>query len=797
MPSVRLGRRKLFFVLAVAVAYLVGVAGGFEADDRGVSPDPLAFRAADLAPAPDLVDGLQRLTRIDGNNMLVQTSDGDLAFLPGVNLGPAVPGETDTNVAADGERYKRWFPEIAAAGFQAIRVDRLRPAAFYRELKAFNEANEQDPLYLIHGVALPERAVATTRDLLHIAVRNGLLTSVEETVSAANGGGGQDQSGVRYDADVGPWLVGWVVGDELDPQVVLRTDQNIDGASFQGAFIRSAEDATATEAFLAESMNRVAAVQAGFGRMVPVAFGNTAITDPLRHHYEPIEENDLVQIDANNIVAADGWAGGVFASYEAYPSYPDFQWLEPGLARYRHNGQVDPYAGYLNQLSRHHSAMPVVVSSFGVPSGLATARSGPLGRDHGGLDEVTQMAVNAAMLRTVADLGAAGGFYASWVDEWHRAAWNTEPFEGEPERRAVWTNAWSADANFGLMAAEPGAEPTVVIDGSSREWTTNGSTVLFEGHGAVRSLRAAHDEGWLYLSLLVDDSDRLAHSAVSLGFDVIDGRAGSLPTGQPELAADYALKVSDGQAQLLVAEHSDAVARLAAQSAVTARRAPISRSTSPEGQWLVKRYGIDRPAEQQSEVGGVQASADYSSTTDEGLADLSTKASADRTVDKSSAAEVWKPHALVVREAGHDRRTGAAIPSLLSTPGELVRGTNDRNDPHFDSRATFQVEGNHLEVRLPWQGIGLSDPSGHRAYVVNDNGAVATSSVERILITIAAGGRIEALAEYRWERWNEVSWRQVPKNGLGLMSEAARDVLQNGHRPGSAPAAVSTDFAAE
>ncbi len=454
-----------------------------------------------------------------------------------------------------------------------------------------------------------------------------------------------------------------------------------------------------------------------------MAFVHWPTTDPITHPLEPIEVEDLVNIEANHIQPADGWLGGTFASYHAYPYYPDFQRFEPGIVDFAYNGQVDPFAGYLTQLRDHHSQMPVMITEFGVPSGHAHAHYGPLGRNQGGHDEATQMAMNAEMMTMISDLGLSGGYLFAWVDEWFKLTWNTMDFEAPAERRPLWMNAWTNEAHFGLMAAEPGDSQAVVIDGSDAEWADNGSQVVYEGDGPIQLVRAYKDEGWLYLMVRTDSADRFLARSVTVGFDVIDGGGGTLPTGEPDEVSDYAVTVSDGEATLMAAGHADPYRRL---------------------------YGLG---------------LDLIPVNPTNLLD---------------GAGSWQPQTLIVNRPYEDPVTGRSLPAESMVPGELVRGVTDRSNPAFDSRASWQIADNILEIRLPWQGVGFSDPSSRTAYVVTDSGAVETVAVERVGINIGTDGQLLSTNGYSWDPWQSVTWRQVPKQGLEQVTDAANATLVQG-----------------
>ena len=78
-------------------------------------------------------------------------------------------------------------------------------------------------------------------------------------------------------------------------------------------------------------MDELATAEVTRGRTMPIAFVNWPTTDPLRHPDEPQRTEDAVGLDANHVRSTSAWPGGTFASYHAYPYYPDFQRHEPAL----------------------------------------------------------------------------------------------------------------------------------------------------------------------------------------------------------------------------------------------------------------------------------------------------------------------------------------------------------------------------------------------------------------------------------------------------------------------------------
>jgi hypothetical protein len=260
----------------------------------------------------------------------------------------------------------------------------------------------------------------------------------------------------------------------------------------------------------------------------------------LRHPEEPLAQEDLVQLDANHVRATAAWPGGTFASYHAYPYYPDFQRHELGLLAYRYAGRADPYAGYLNALKRHHGSIPTMVTEFGVPSSIGSAHAGPLGRSQGDHSEREAMRIDAELLRVIRDQGLAGGFVFALTDEWFKFTWNTITHQ-DAERRQLWHDPLTNEQHFGLLAMDPAGQPDAR------------TAYLFDSEGGwpVRRATARVDESYVTLRLGLGDAPP---GTVTLGFDVLPGLVGNAPPGSRDRMADAAFKLDlvsrTGQAYL-------------------------------------------------------------------------------------------------------------------------------------------------------------------------------------------------------------------------------------------------------
>jgi hypothetical protein len=490
-------------------------------------------RDVSWAPAPRQVHGLTVLAQAGHGRYALHTRHGDVGFLAGVNLGATTPGHQPGELAITRAAYRRWFAQMGQLGIRAVRIYTIHPPSFYEELARYDCAQPDAPLYLLQGVYLPDESYPSEpRGLYDPGVTSAFRAELRDAVAAVHGDlvrpPRRGRAAGRWSADVGPWLAGWIIGVEWDPFGVGRTDRaNRNAPAVHGRWFRSTPGATPTERWLAANMDRLASLEAEHGNSPPIAFVNWPTTDPLRHPTEPLGREDLTGVDANHVLPTAAWPAGSFASYHAYPYYPDFQRHEPALQRYVLDGRRDPYAGYLAELRRHHGQLPVMITEFGVPSSIGSAHEGPLGRDQGGHTEQQAMAIDADLLRVIRREHLSGAFLFSWVDEWFKFTWNTLPRQ-EPvaDRRQLWHDPWTNEQWFGLLATDAGPP------------NPEGRVVQESRHG-IREIRLATDPSWLHLHIHLDHP---AHGTLTLGFDVVRGGAARLPgASTADGTSDYAV----------------------------------------------------------------------------------------------------------------------------------------------------------------------------------------------------------------------------------------------------------------
>jgi hypothetical protein len=500
-----------FATAALAGCTLLSGGGGEDSAQAAATGPGLSW-----APAPLTEAGMQVLADADGTRFALHTASGDKTFLPGVNLGSTTPPHHRDELAVGAEDYRRWFVQMGDLGVRVVRVYTIHPPAFYDELASYNRAKPDRPLYLVQGIYLPDESYAEGVGTLYDGrVDRAFAAEIADASAAVHGQLARAPQPGRasgiWTTDVSAWLTAWIVGVEWDPHGVTRTDQRHRHAPYTaGRFFTAAADATPTERWLARHLDALAAAEAVHGDSAPIAFTNWPTVDPLDHPDEPDPGEDQVGVDANHVVATDAWPAGTFASYHAYPYYPDFLRHEEQLWHSEYDGRRDPYAGYLRRLREHHATMPVMVTEFGVPSSLGSAHEGPLGRNQGGHSEQTAMQVDADLLRLIHAQGMAGGLVFAWTDEWFKRTWNTMRHQAPAERRQLWHDPLTNEQYFGLVATDPGPVP-------------DGGAELTSPTGPLAQVRAQADASYLHLEVAFRD-DVPAHLRVSS--DTVSSPAG-------------------------------------------------------------------------------------------------------------------------------------------------------------------------------------------------------------------------------------------------------------------------------
>jgi hypothetical protein len=469
-------------------------------------------------------------------------------FIKGINLGVSVPGTFAGELAAGSDDYMRWFGMIRDAGFNTIRVYTLHFPRFYRELHRFNSENPSYPLYLFQGVWLEEEVNGYDNNLFSLS---GIFEQeISENVSAVHGditiSSRQGKAYGTYDTDISPWVIGYIIGREIHPPEVLHTNESNPGVtSYTGNYL-SIEQSAASESWLTARLDYLLTFEMdNYGTQRPVSASSWPTLDPLDHPFEENTYETSASIDFSEIDFSEAKAG-FFVSYHAYPYYPNYISRDPKYTSFQDHLGQNSYLGYLTYLKQHYSRFPLIIAEFGGSSSWGVAKYAQSGIHHGGYSEAEQGKNNIRMLKNIHQSGGGGGIQFSWIDEWFKQTWITNPFDFDINRRVLWHNVTAAEQNYGLLGfRKSDREPEL--------WQEFGL------QDKVTSLSAK--AGFAYFKLSLGLQQHIAEDdTLWISFDTYDESLGEsiLPSGdQVSNRVEFALMITNYSAKLYVTEAYD------------------------------------------------------------------------------------------------------------------------------------------------------------------------------------------------------------------------------------------------
>lgn len=683
----------------------------------------------------------------------------DPVFVKGFNLGVALPGRYPAEFPEDVEIYARWLETMASLGANTVRLYTLLPPSFYEALVRHNARPESDPIWLIQGVwtELPPGHDFDDEDFVR-----GFEEEIARVLDAVHGNlllapSPGHASGV-YSHDASEHVLAYIIGREWEPFAVSDYNALRPGRKdWQGRYF-TVREGNAMERWVAARCDFAAGYEADrYRELHPLTFANWPTLDPLHHpsessreeedrwrrHYgiptagrlaESAWNNDSAEIDAKRIVPTEAMSAGFFAAYHIYPNYPDFMNLDDSLLDEEGASRRTRYAGYLRRLKEHHGSQPILVAEFGMSTSRGVAHLQPEGWHHGGMDERRQGELVGEMLATIHDEGYAGGVVFSFLDEWFKGTWSVAPLEIPAERRRKWFNAESPEQSYGFLAARP-ASAAITVDGHAEDWqeipALASHDAASEGEaswGTLFSLRAASDEGYVYLLLQTAGRGELDWSAQRylVALDTYDDARGerALPTlSDVEMPSGVEFLIElDGP------ERSRVSVTLPYEPFERLERGEIASPRDSSGRFVPLFFEANRA-----------------------------RFGRDGT---RYAAEDWER-------------------------GKLRLGSLDPAASDFDTRADVSVgDAGAIEMRIPWALLNVTDPSSRR--VLHAEGGAWTRESEGFRIYAFAlradGAGVESFdalpslgtlpPRWTWPPWEEPSYRLELKAGAPLLRDA-------------------------
>jgi tetratricopeptide (TPR) repeat protein len=681
-------------------------------------------------------------------------------FLKGFNLGAALPGFFPSEFPPDVAMYRDWLAKMSDFGSNSIRLYTLLPPAFYQALLEHNRAAAR-PILLVQGVwtELPPKHDFSDETYLaefHREIARVIDAVHGNLVLAPRPG---HASGI-YTSDVSPYLLAYIIGREWEPFAVADFNaMRPNETSYSGEWF-TVPKGRAMECWVARSLDYSAGYEASrYNTLHALTFANWPTLDPISHPVEATRreedywkknlgievhdkllespwEDDAVTLDSTLVKPTAKMGAGLFAAYHIYPNYPDFMNLQPEYGRVYDAEGPNRYLGYLQALKKHHGTQPVVVAEFGMSSSRGIAHLQPLGWHHGGVDERDQGAIVSRMFRNIRDARYAGGVVFEFMDEWFKGTWSVAPFEIPAENRRLWFNAESPEQSYGFLAARP-ASLGLRVDGSSQDWDGiapyAAGASQGEGWSAIRALRAAADEGFLYL--LVETAGRGPVDWKSLrfllGVDTYDAARGE--------------RVLDP---------------------------PAGKAAVPTGVEFV--VGLAGPDASRMTVSGPYDP--YSEAAKLGGWIISPAAPTGR-------------FSTMMLESNRERfsRDGTRFIAQYYERGRLRFGSQDPASPLYSTLTDVAVgeQSGVIEMRIPWGLLNVTDPSG-RLVLHRERGGETrvTEGFRFYLFATAADGSVlgrlptgdAGAPVYRWKTWTNPKYTLELKQGSDVLRKTMQQL---------------------
>lgn len=520
-------------------------------------------------------------------------------FMKGVNLGIAKPGTNPGELEATTEQYSLWFKQIKEAGFNCIRIYTLHYPHFYEKLYDYNTANPQHPLFFIQGVWLNEVERGQNMDL---TLRTDTFKSeIEENIDCLHGNRLINQRYGKafgnYTANVSKWNLAYIIGREIAPGEVIKTDKDhLEINEFVGNHL-SIKNASASEAWLTSQLDHTIHYERlKYNTERPVSASSWPTLDPIIHRSEPNRDEDTASIDLSKIEIIDAPAG-LFISYHAYPYYPDFISKDPKYKSYADNYGQNSYLGYLTDLKSHYKKFPLIIAEYGVPSSWGIAHYATSGMNHGGFDEREQGDVNMRMLQTLQTAKTGGGIQFAWMDEWFKRTWVTDAIDSIS--RPFWQNVTAAEQNFGLVKFEK--------KNNFENWKT------FDANDDISYIKARTGYAFFEMEIgLKKPMDILGDCWVALDtYDAFLGES-KLPTGftLPN-RSEFALHITPSSAILFVTQAYDL---FGLYHQITTDEQKWQSTVTDGAPWNIVRWKNNADDEDVQYIGALKLNHDYQPT---------------------------------------------------------------------------------------------------------------------------------------------------------------------------------------
>lgn len=684
-------------------------------------------------------NGISYVSKVDSKDFYVyKYGSWKKQFVKGVNIGAAEPGYFPGELAITKDEYLNWFEAIGKMNANTIRVYTIQRPDFYDALYEYNK-KAVEPIYVMHGVWLDETDILTVKNAYDSKIKDRFESDIKNTIDIIHGNANikeeKGHAGGIYRSDVSKYISGWILGIEWDPGFVINTNKlNSTATNFDGKYLYS-KDASPFENWLCGiGDNAINYETETYSMQRPLSFTNWVTTDMLSHPNEPLVNEDMVSVNVEHIKVKEAFIAGCFASYHIYPYYPDFTSYQKEYSTYKDDtGKINTYEAYLKDLRKEHT-MPVLVAEFGVPAARGKAHENiQMGYNQGNISETDQGNMDADMLRSIYTQGYMGGLVFSWQDEWFKRTWNTMDFD-LPNMRAYWSNTQTNEQEFGLLAFDPGEEKNVVnIDGDVTDWkgieplTSNGDTKIY----------AISDEKYMYLRVHINNFD-INKDKFIIPIDSISNQ---------------------GNTNIKKIEGNDN----------TNIKLPIPLSRGAD--FLIQ---IDGKTNSRIVVDGYYDSFYYIYSR---LLEMIPKVT--EVEQKNSG--IFNDMYLCINREMYLPQDKKIIPFSKYETGKLKFGNGDPSKVDYDSLTDFNINGDEVEIRIPWQLLNVMDPSSKMNMDDLYVNGIKPKSMEGFYIggVLVKNEQVVQNLEfnkYDWKKWGIPTYHERLKPSYYILQNAFKEI---------------------
>jgi len=675
-------------------------------------------------------DGISYISKVDNKSFYIyRYGKWERSFVKGLNIGAAKPGNFPGELAITKEEYLRWFKQISGMNAETIRVYTILKPEFYDALYEYNKTSLK-PLYIFQGVWVNEDNISNFEDAHNPIIKDGFKEDIKTLINIIHGNveikpQRGHASGV-YTKDVSPYVMGWILGLEWDPNFVENTNKiNENLNSFDGKYLYT-EKASPFEVFLAQSGDYAIDYETENYKMQrPLSFTNWVTTDTLKHPNEPLKKEDMVEVNTEHIKKNDSFKPGLFASYHVYPYYPDFMNYQHDYATYTDkDNKINTYKAYLKDLIKEHT-VPVIVAEFGIPAARGMAHQNiKMGYNQGNVDEKSQGEMDAAMLQDIYDEGYAGGLVFSWQDEWFKRTWNTMDLD-LADRRSYWSNPQTNEQEFGVLAFDPGKDKSICyVDGDISDWKKDNPLIDTEN----MKIYVKSDEKYLYI---MGDIEGFDFEKDKLFFPIdVTPNSGNLKYN------DYNLTFKRPTDMVIILDNKDG-SRIVTDSYYDVFYYMYAKQLKM----------IDENAVYEKKNSGI-----------------------------------FNPIYLCLNKALYLPEDEKTIPFEKYETGKLVLGDANPEHKNFNSLTDYAVNEDKVEIRIPWQLLNVMDPS--TKIVMNDfyeKKEITPLKIENLYVggiltknnVVSQNSNMEY---YTWDEWESPTYHERLKPSYDILKKAFESI---------------------